>query len=61
MLKPLPRGRHTLSVGANYDASKQGYGAMHQSFEYVLDVGGPNLFGVEGTSHRDPGVLLTSR
>lgn len=45
MLKPLSRGRHTLMVNANYGASDHGYGAMVQSFEYVLDVGSPVLIG----------------
>lgn len=43
MLKPLPRGRHTLVVGANYGDTGQGYGGMRQNFEYVLDVGGQVL------------------
>lgn len=40
MLKPLPRGRHTLVIGANYGDTGVGYGGMRQNFEYVLDVGG---------------------
>ncbi len=41
LLDPLPRGRHTLSVGANYDTRQGGdYSGMQQSFEYVLYVGG---------------------
>ena len=40
LLKPLPPGRHTLSIGANYAADESGYGHMVQNFEYVLDVGG---------------------
>lgn len=40
MLAPLPRGRHTLVVGANYSAGEQAYGEMNQRFEYVLHVGG---------------------
>lgn len=40
LIKPLPRGRHTLSVGANYAADESGYGHMVQNFEYVLHVGG---------------------
>lgn len=41
MLKPLPPGRHTLSVGANYGVPDGGaYSRMRQSFEYVLHVGG---------------------
>lgn len=39
MLAPLPRGRHTLVVSANYRESDTGYGGMRQNFEYVLDVG----------------------
>ena len=40
LLPPLSPGRHTLSVGANYDADGSGYGRMVQSFEYVLWIGG---------------------
>ncbi|MFG6109606.1 hypothetical protein [Stenotrophomonas nematodicola] len=41
MLTPLPRGRHTLSVGANYGAPDgKAYSTMKQTFEYVLHVGG---------------------
>lgn len=40
LIEPLPPGRHTIHVGANYGASDRGYGAMVQNFEYVLDVGG---------------------
>lgn len=41
LLKPLPPGRHTLTVGANYAAERSnGYGRMVQNFEYVLYVGG---------------------
>lgn len=41
LLKPLPRGRHTLNVGANYDTRQGGdYSGMQQTFEYVLYVGG---------------------
>lgn len=43
MIAPLPRGRHTLSIGANYAPSDTGYGGMHQNFEYTLDVGGETL------------------
>lgn len=39
-LKPLPRGRHVIAVGANYDAGQGGGdGQMVQSFEYVIHVG----------------------
>jgi hypothetical protein len=42
LLDPLPRGRHTLSVRANYDARQgDGYSDMQQRFAYVLQVGGP--------------------
>jgi hypothetical protein len=40
LLKPLPPGRHTISIGANYGAADSSYGHMLQNFEYVLDVGG---------------------
>jgi hypothetical protein len=40
LLKPLPLGRHTIAVGANYAADEAGYGQMVQNFEYVLYVGG---------------------
>lgn len=41
LLKPLSRGRHTISVGANYDTRQGGaYSGMQQTFEYVLHVGG---------------------
>lgn len=40
MLKPLSRGRHTLTIGANYGAPHEDYGHMLQNFEYVLDIGG---------------------
>jgi len=43
LFPPLPPGRHTLSVGANYDADGSGYGRMVQSFEYVLWVGGEGM------------------
>ena len=46
MLKPLPRGHHTISVGANYGAPDQAYGNMVQNFEYELDVGGRMLLGM---------------
>lgn len=39
MLAPLPPGRYTLSVGANYAPGDAGYGGMHQNFEYVIYVG----------------------
>lgn len=40
LIKPLPTGRHTLSIGANYATDDSGYGKMVQNFEYVLHVGG---------------------
>lgn len=40
LIKPLPPGRHTLTIGANYAADDDGYGRMVQNFEYVLHVGG---------------------
>lgn len=40
LIKPLPPGRHTLTIGANYAADEDGYGRMVQNFEYVLHVGG---------------------
>ena len=43
LFPPLSPGRHTLSVGANYDADGSGYGRMVQSFEYVLWVGGEGV------------------
>lgn len=43
MLKPLSRGRHAISVGANYAAPGSAHGGMQQSFEYELDVGGEAL------------------
>jgi hypothetical protein len=40
-LKPLPRGRHVITVGANYNSGDdRGYGTMVQNFEYVVHVGG---------------------
>ena len=43
MLKPLPRGPHTLVVGANYGEPHSPHGQMQQNFEYQLDVGGLQL------------------
>lgn len=40
LLKPLPPGRHTVTIGANYASDDDGYGRMVQNFEYVLHVGG---------------------
>ena len=45
MLKPLPRGHHVLSVGANYGETDMAYGGMTQNFEVELDVGGAVLLG----------------
>lgn len=39
MIEPLPIGRHTITVGANYGAPEGGYHHMVQNFEYVLMVG----------------------
>lgn len=51
MLKPLPRGRHTISVGANYGApGDEGYGSFQQTFEYQLDVGGHTLLSDAGSA-----------
>lgn len=44
MLKPLPPGRHTLVVAANYGGTGDGgYANLRQNFEYVLHVGAPVL------------------
>ena len=48
LLKPLPPGRHTISIGANYGAADNSYGHMLQDFEYVLDVGGRNYLVMQG-------------
>ncbi|WP_282298646.1 hypothetical protein [Stenotrophomonas sp. PS02289] len=48
LLDPLPRGRHTLSVGAKYDTRQGGdYSGMEQSFEYVLYVGGKGYMALD--------------
>lgn len=48
LLKPLPRGRHALSVGANYDTRQGGdYSGMRQTFEYVLYVGGKDYMALD--------------
>lgn len=39
LIPPLPAGRHTLAVGANYAAPDGDYYRMSQNFEYVLWVG----------------------
>ena len=39
LLPPLPVGRHTVVVGANYGAPEGDFGKMVQNFEYVLIVG----------------------
>lgn len=41
LLKPLPPGQHTLTIGANYAADGSSHGRMVQNFEYVLHVGEP--------------------
>lgn len=53
LIKPLPTGRHTLTIGANYDSDDSGYGKMVQNFEYVLHVGGRTDLAVVG--HGVPG------
>ena len=40
LLPPLPKGRHTISVGANYGKPGAAYGRMVQSFAYELWIGG---------------------
>lgn len=57
MLKPLSRGHHTLSVGANYGATDSAYGGMTQNFEIELDVGGGVLLGIHANSR----TAITSR
>lgn len=39
LIKPLPPGRHTLVIGANYSVDNSAYGKRMQNFEYVLHVG----------------------
>jgi hypothetical protein len=39
LIPPLPMGKHTIVVGANYGAPEGGYHRMVQNFEYVLTVG----------------------
>jgi len=46
LVAPLPRGRHTISVGANYGAKSGGYHRMTQNFEYVLYIGDRTNFAV---------------
>ncbi|UNK49523.1 hypothetical protein MNR01_00290 [Lysobacter sp. S4-A87] len=48
LIKPLPTGRHTLTIGANYASDDEGYGKMVQNFEYVLHVGGRADLAVRG-------------
>jgi hypothetical protein len=48
LLKPLPPGRHTISIGANYGAADSSYGHMLQNFEYLLDVGGRTDLAMRG-------------
>lgn len=59
MLKPLPPGRHTLTIGANYGAPGQAYGRMLQNFEYVLHVGGRTL--ISDRAHQPATGRLASR
>jgi hypothetical protein len=39
LIPPLPVGKHTIVVGANYGAREGGFHRMVQNFEYVLWVG----------------------
>ncbi|MEJ1095097.1 hypothetical protein [Pseudoxanthomonas sp. CCNWLW206] len=39
LIPPLPVGKHTIVVGANYGAPEGGFHRMVQNFEYVLWVG----------------------
>ena len=39
LLPPMPAGKHTISVGANYGSKGAAFGNMRQNFEYVLHVG----------------------
>jgi hypothetical protein len=60
LLPPLPKGRHTISVGANYGKPGVAYGRMVQNFEYELWIGGkPRLAVLEQASGADvssPGI-----
>lgn len=59
LIKPLPPGRHTLTVGANYAAERSGYGKLVQNFEYVLHVGGKT--DMAGTKPSDETMALAAR
>ncbi len=61
MLKPLPRGRHTLVIGANYGAPDSAHGMMRQNFEYQLDVGGENRFSLSPRRLADDHARLAAR
>lgn len=39
LIAPLPGGRHTIRIGANYGAKDEPYGHMIQNFEYEIWVG----------------------
>ncbi len=60
LLPPLPKGRHTISVGANYGKPGVAYGRMVQNFEYELWIGGkPRLAVLEqafGADVSSPGI-----
>ena len=47
LIPPLPVGRHTIVVGANYGAPEGGYHRMVQNFEYVLTVGMQDGFAMQ--------------
>lgn len=49
LLPPLSKGRHTISVGANYGKPGVAYGRMVQSFEYELWIGGKPRLAVRPT------------
>jgi len=57
MLKPMSRGRHTISVGANYGSPDRPYGGMRQSFEYELDVGGEMLLSLAPAGSGDAAAM----
>ena len=51
LIPPLPAGRHTVSVGANYAAPEGAFYRMTQNFEYVLWVGeGAQKFVLQSTA-----------
>jgi hypothetical protein len=61
MLKPLPRGRHTLVVAANYGDTGTGYGGMRQNFEYVLHVGSEVLLSTTSRDDQPPPEIASRR